>query len=510
MPNLIPWRKLKPLALAVAAVCATGVLSPSQAKAADIELYSSTSFAGDVVGFNGDVADLNAYGFSNRASSIRIRRGVWQVCSDANYRGNCMTLDRDVANLTSVGLNDSITSFRRSAGSGQNHEIIVYSDTGYGGARQAFNGAVPDLQRYGLDNRISSLRLRGGAWEICDGRNYSGECEVVASDVANLNDYDMNNRVSSLRPTRPVKGALPPGSWSRTCRNPVIRGHRLFAECKARQGGWQFTHINIRRCTQPISNQDGKLTCGERTNLPPGSWQKSCRNPEVSGKILSADCLDRGGRYRYSEIDLRICREPISNQNGYLTCGEGPALPPGSWQQSCRDFEISGRTLSAECRDRGGRYRYSELDLRGCREPVSNQNGQLTCGEGERLPPGGWRQSCHNAALNGTILGAECLDRGGRYRYSELDLRYCREPVSNQNGYLTCGEDEVEDEEDDYGGDDDLPSGSWINSCRNYSMNGGVLQAECRNHSGQWRLTVLDTRNCSQPVANLDGVLTCF
>ena len=41
-------------------------------------------------------------------------------------------------------------------------------------------------------------------------------------------------------------------------------------------------------------------------------------------------------------------------------------------------------------------------------------------------------------------------------------------------------------------------------------MNGSVLQAECRNHSGQWRFTVLDTRNCSEPVANLDGVLTCF
>ncbi|MGH6933322.1 MAG: CVNH domain-containing protein [Dongiaceae bacterium] len=502
MPT-IPWRYLKRLILAAMAIGAAGALTPSGAKAADIELYSNSSFAGDVVGFIGDVPDLNAYGFSNRASSIRVRRGAWQVCSEANYRGNCLIVERDVMNMSSLGLNDTITSVRRSTGArGQNPEIIAYTETGYGGTRQTFNSAVPDLQRYGLDNRISSLRVRGGTWEICDGKNFSGDCETVAADVANLSDFELNNRISSFRPTRPVRGALPPGSWSKTCRKPLMRGYRLFAECKDRQGAWQFTQINTRRCTQPISNQNGRLTCGEPTRLPPGSWRNSCQNAELDGWVLGAECLNRNGQYRYSEIDLRSCREPISNQNGYLTCGEGPKLPPGSWQNSCRNYDIAGTILDAECRDRSGRYRYSEIDLRSCREPISNQDGELTCGEGSRLPPGSWNQTCRDADLNGTILSAECLDRTGRYRYSELNLRYCREPVTNQDGYLTCGEIVEED--------DGLPPGSWINSCRNYSMNGTVLQAECRNHSGQWRFTVLDTQYCSQPVANLDGVLTCF
>lgn len=47
-----------------------------------------------------------------------------------------------------------------------------------------------------------SLRVRGGAWEVCVDANFRGRCQVVTRDVRDLRAMGMGQMISSVRPAR--------------------------------------------------------------------------------------------------------------------------------------------------------------------------------------------------------------------------------------------------------------------------------------------------------------------
>src|SRR6185295_7485527 len=75
-------------------------------------------------------------------------------------------------------------------------------------------------------------------------------------------------------------------------------------------------------------------------------------------------------------------------------------IPPGSYQDSCRDFYTDGTTLSATCRTRLGRDRFTVLrNYHDCRGDIANVDGHLTCVQEDREddpPRGSYRGSCRN------------------------------------------------------------------------------------------------------------------
>lgn len=81
--------------------------------AADVVLFSSSNMRGDPVEINRDVADLSAYRFNDKASSILVTRGTWLACEHANYRGRCEVISQGSGDLRPIGLNDNISSIRR-------------------------------------------------------------------------------------------------------------------------------------------------------------------------------------------------------------------------------------------------------------------------------------------------------------------------------------------------------------------------------------------------------------
>jgi hypothetical protein len=46
-------------------------------------------------------------------------QGTWEACTDAYYRGQCVTFSNDVRNLRNTGLNDRISSLRPVRGGGR-------------------------------------------------------------------------------------------------------------------------------------------------------------------------------------------------------------------------------------------------------------------------------------------------------------------------------------------------------------------------------------------------------
>lgn len=84
-------------------------------------------------------------------------------------------------------------------GWGNRAEITVYRDARFRGASTTFTGEIPNLDRSGFNDQISSMRLRG-EWEVCSDAYFRGNCQRVNGDVSNLDRWGLNDRISSLRP----------------------------------------------------------------------------------------------------------------------------------------------------------------------------------------------------------------------------------------------------------------------------------------------------------------------
>jgi hypothetical protein len=61
-----------------------------------------------------------------------------------------------------------------------------------------------------------------------------------------------------------------------------------------------------------------------------------------------------------------------------LTTIPAQAQPGGSYLETCRYVRTFGNTVSAMCRRMDGSWERTEVS--GCRGPIANTNGHLTCG----------------------------------------------------------------------------------------------------------------------------------
>ncbi|RJX32248.1 MAG: hypothetical protein C4525_10900 [Desulfarculus sp.] len=174
------------------------------------------------------------------------------------------------------------------------------------------------------------------------------------------------------------------------------------------------------------------------------------------------------------------------------------ALPPGSYQGTCRDCYTEGTELRCECQDRDANWRQARIRYKRCEWAVMNDNGRLACEDARHAPPpGSWRDSCRSWRVRGDTLSAECKDRYGSWSRTRVNYKKCRGGVVNDDGRLVC--------EGDAG---PAPGGTWQASCRNWRRVKDTLHAECRNRRGDWVRSSLNVRRCDAP-QNCDGRLTC-
>src|SRR5258706_4604391 len=81
--------------------------------AAQITFYEGESFRGRAFTADKQIANFERFGFNDRASSVIVDRGRWEVCEDAGFRGRCMMLRRgSYDSLRTMGMNNRISSVR--------------------------------------------------------------------------------------------------------------------------------------------------------------------------------------------------------------------------------------------------------------------------------------------------------------------------------------------------------------------------------------------------------------
>jgi uncharacterized protein YcfJ len=82
--------------------------------AAQVTLYEYEGLRGQVFTADRPISDLTRYGFNDRASSIIVQHGQWEICEHQNYQGQCMIVrPGQYPSLAAMGMNNKISSFRR-------------------------------------------------------------------------------------------------------------------------------------------------------------------------------------------------------------------------------------------------------------------------------------------------------------------------------------------------------------------------------------------------------------
>jgi len=215
--------------LTCAAILVAVPLLAATAHAGELTLYTHSNFAGPPLTLRGSTPDLEPLGFNDRASSVIVRSGTWQLCEHANFQGRCMLVERGEYPALD-GFNDVISSVREVNGGGRDDRggrderddrggrrgdrdddrgygqrreaIVLFSKSRFGGARlELHNNEVRTLDRYDFNDQAGSVIVNEGRWELCEHADFGGRCIVLEPGRYEFLD-DMNNRISSLRRVR--------------------------------------------------------------------------------------------------------------------------------------------------------------------------------------------------------------------------------------------------------------------------------------------------------------------
>lgn len=93
-------------------IAAVALLAAGQA-AAQVTFYDGEGYRGQVFRTDRQVGNLERQGFNDRASSVVVDRGRWEVCEDARFEGRCVVLRKgSYDSLRTLGLQNEISSVR--------------------------------------------------------------------------------------------------------------------------------------------------------------------------------------------------------------------------------------------------------------------------------------------------------------------------------------------------------------------------------------------------------------
>ena len=197
------------------------------ASAAEITLYEHPNFAGTQLILRGWTPDISKIGFNDRASSIVVSSGRWELCSDADFKGFCQTFVRGEYPSIDGRLNDRISSAREIGSYGENRgsyydyghgAIQLFDRPGFAGTSLQLAGDAPSLRQNGFNDRAQSVIVTQGTWELCADDDFGGACRTYAPGRYPDLGFGMAHEISSARllhsaneaPAVIVAGSLPP------------------------------------------------------------------------------------------------------------------------------------------------------------------------------------------------------------------------------------------------------------------------------------------------------------
>jgi len=182
-------------------------------------LYTQPSLGGDSRSILANFSNLEAIDFDNKARSVRVLAGTWEICEEKNFK-KCREVGANVPDLETIGLSRNISSVRlrhtsvgsvlhaastaaiatpaaaAAAPTGPAPRIVFFDKTAFRGGSLELDAPRGNLAA--LTARAESVRVGAGTWQLCTGMNYTGTCTTVAADRDDLGTW--KNRIVSARP----------------------------------------------------------------------------------------------------------------------------------------------------------------------------------------------------------------------------------------------------------------------------------------------------------------------
>ena len=230
-------------------VGSTVALAVTSALAGEITLYERPDFQGRYAVADDEISIVASRGFRDTASSIVVRDGIWEVCTDAYFRGRCaelvpgnypgidVTLSGRIASARQVGYADrsppvvstyrvpivvnpppvvvsppTVTAYARplvvtppvvSSVPAPTGRAILYEDPNFAGASAVVDlGQANDLDWAHFTNpahRAASLRVESGTWQFCSELAFQGQCRVLGPGEYPYMPGGLTEGISSAR-----------------------------------------------------------------------------------------------------------------------------------------------------------------------------------------------------------------------------------------------------------------------------------------------------------------------
>jgi hypothetical protein len=76
-------------------------------------VFENPDYRGSSLQIRGSVPDMYGSGLDDMITSVRVVSGRWEMCSAANFGGECKVVTADTPNLKVFNLNDRVSSIRR-------------------------------------------------------------------------------------------------------------------------------------------------------------------------------------------------------------------------------------------------------------------------------------------------------------------------------------------------------------------------------------------------------------
>lgn len=201
----------------------------------DIVLFEHGNYQGRALPLNRSNDNLGEPNFNDIVSSVLVREGRWELCSDWHYEGRCQIVDADIPNMNYLQMNDVISSVRRIDGGawgygrddrgsrnsrdrgrdnwGSNRGrgsfgyarndpsngsagLVVYEHSQFNGWAIPINSDIYDFAPMRVDNQISSIHVNFGRWSVCTDSGFRGRCETISRSD---NAVQLNDQISSIR-----------------------------------------------------------------------------------------------------------------------------------------------------------------------------------------------------------------------------------------------------------------------------------------------------------------------
>lgn len=213
---------------------AGSALASLAAHAGEITLFTDDYFRGPSVTLRDTAPDLVRFGFNDRASSVRVRSGTWELCEHAGFGGQCRVLRRGDYDQLS-GFNDVVSSVRElddrdgrddrdhrgagrddygdrgdrgdrggwggGRGDRRDDAVMLFEQADFRGRRVGVERDVRTLDDYDFNDRTGSIVISEGVWQACEHADYRGRCITLSPGRYDRLDR-MNNMISSLRRVR--------------------------------------------------------------------------------------------------------------------------------------------------------------------------------------------------------------------------------------------------------------------------------------------------------------------